>query len=107
MPKLVITITEITKPIPGEATAVLRGYETQITPEFAEDEERSESLLPYLAPLFDMALSSVLKVSIGKPFHEAQGTGFAPSLEKAIDDATAKAQALCAEASNSQFPSEL
>lgn len=107
MPKLVITITEITKPIPGEPTAVLRGYDTQIKPEFEKGEDQSKSLLLALGPLFDVAISTVLRAAIGQPFHEAHGTGDAPSLEKTIDDATAKAQAICAEASISQFPTEL
>jgi hypothetical protein len=95
MPKLVITLIEISRPAPDNPEASIRGFETHIEG-FYDDMPIEESILARLAAPIDAAINEVFHSVLGRPIHSGKG-----SLEQT------DMEALAAAISKSAFPSEL
>ncbi len=95
MPKLVITLIEISRPAPDSPEETIRGFETHIEG-FYDDMPIEESILARLASPIDAAITEVFHNTLGCPIHSGKGP-----IEQ-TDEA-----ALAAAISKSAFPKEL
>ena len=72
MPKLIITLTEVTTPDPDDTEKNLRGFETHIEG-FYDDMPIEESILARLVKPIDAAISQVFHDALGCPIYKGQG----------------------------------
>lgn len=98
MPKIVITIIEVKKEVPGHPGNFLKGFERSVEG-FYDDDPPEESILHKLAPVIDEVIDMVFKQTLGCPIHSGDGP-----LASSETEAVKKSQA---ELSNTNFPSEL